>query len=71
MYHRPWIEDTVLENVVKKRIRYQTKDRREGDVEISIASIDRANEVLQWKPKLNIQDACEHTVKWIQFQAAL
>ena len=43
---------------LQKKINYEFKDRREGDVAISYADPHLALKLLNWKAKYNLEDMC-------------
>lgn len=55
-----------FEKVSGKKLPYRIADRREGDVVAAYADTTKANEVLKWKAKYNIDDAMESAWKWQQ-----
>ncbi|KAF7860438.1 hypothetical protein EAF04_008564 [Stromatinia cepivora] len=62
---------TVLEmikafgNVVGRDLPYEVVDRRAGDVLDLTANPTRANEELNWKTELTLEDACKDLWKWV------
>jgi UDP-glucose 4-epimerase len=48
----------AFEKVTQKKINYEFKDRREGDVAISYADPHLALKLLNWKAKYNLEDMC-------------
>lgn len=46
----------TFEKVNKVKIPYKIIERRPGDVAISFASVDKANKLLNWKAKYNLED---------------
>lgn len=40
--------------------------RRQGDIEKVWANIDKAHEILNWKPQFSLADAMLHAWKWEQ-----
>lgn len=55
-----------FEKVMDKRIPYDITKRRGGDIDISIASIDKAKELLKWEPRYDILKMCEDMWRWQQ-----
>lgn len=47
-----------MESVSKRKIPWELVDRRPGDVESSIAAVDRAKQELGWKAEKDLKDAC-------------
>ena len=45
-------------------IQKQIQGRRAGDAATSMAVPDKANEILNWKTELTIQDACRDNWNW-------
>lgn len=46
------------------KINWQIKNRRDGDVAISYANVEKANKELNWYTKRTIVDACRDSWKW-------
>jgi len=42
----------------------EMQGRRDGDAGTSLAVPDKANEVLNWKTELSMQDACRDNWNW-------
>lgn len=55
----------AFSHVVGRDLAYQVVDRRAGDVLDLTANPTRANEELNWKTELTLEDACEHLWKWV------
>jgi len=61
---------TVLElintfkKVSGKNIPYEIIERRPGDIAISYASAELAQELISWKSKYNLEDMCRDTWRW-------
>lgn len=55
-----------FEKIMDKRIPYDITKRRGGDIDISIASIDKAKELLKWEPRYDILKMCEDMWRWQQ-----
>jgi len=49
-----------------KPIPYKITSRRAGDMDVSIADISKAEELLGWKPRYDIMKMCQDTWKWQQ-----
>ena len=47
------------------KIPYMFVERRKGDIGVSIANIDKAQEILSWNSKYSLNDMCKSTVKWL------
>ncbi|MGB7784998.1 MAG: UDP-glucose 4-epimerase GalE [Salinimicrobium sp.] len=56
----------AFEKVSGKKLPYQIVGRREGDITAAYADTTKANEVLNWKAELDIEDAMESAWKWQQ-----
>lgn len=62
---------TVLEMIaafskaVGKPLNYEVVERRAGDVLDLTANPTRANEELNWKTELTLEDACEDLWRWV------
>lgn len=60
---------TVLEvlhefsHALGKKIEYEVAGRRDGDIAISCASINKAKTELNWFPKRNLRDMCRDSLK--------
>lgn len=46
----------IFESIIGKRIKHKFVKRRDGDTEKSVANINKALELLHWKPKYDYQD---------------
>ncbi|CEV49617.1 UDP-glucose 4-epimerase GalE [Streptococcus pneumoniae] len=55
-----------LESVIGSYISYKITSRRAGDMDVSIADISKAEELLGWKPRYDIMKMCQDTWKWQQ-----
>ena len=53
-----------IECLIEMRLDIVWKPGRSVDVPISVVAIDRATEILRWKPKVSFQSGLEHTIKW-------
>ena len=53
-----------FEKASGKKIKYEFKKRREGDIETNYADASKAKEIFNWEAKLNIDDMCEDTWRW-------
>jgi UDP-glucose 4-epimerase len=51
-----------FENISGRNIPYQVTSRREGDVAISYASPAKANKLLDWKAKRNLNEMCSSSL---------
>lgn len=56
----------TFEHVNNVKVPYEIVARREGDIVISIANVDKANHYLQWYAKYNLDDMCVDSWKWYQ-----
>jgi UDP-glucose 4-epimerase len=54
----------AYEQVTGKKISYQNADRRSGDVYATCADNTKAELLLGWKPKYNLEQIIEHAYKW-------
>jgi UDP-glucose 4-epimerase len=55
----------AFEKVVGHSLKYDVVGRREGDVLDLTANPSRANEELNWKTELTLEDACEDLWRWV------
>lgn len=55
-----------FENSSRKKIKFKFKKRREGDIDANYADPSKAEKMLNWKAKLNIDDMCRDTWNWQQ-----
>ena len=55
-----------FEKVSGKKLPYKIVDRREGDITLAYANIDKANNVLGWKAQYTLDEAMESAWKWEQ-----
>lgn len=54
----------AFEEVIEKKIPYKIIERRPGDIDESIADIDKAKKLLGWYPKHNLKKMCSDSWKW-------
>lgn len=54
----------AYERACGKKIPFQIKERRPGDISICYAKTDRSKDLLDWETKLDIVDMCKSTWKW-------
>ncbi|QCX40375.1 UDP-glucose 4-epimerase GalE [Aureibaculum algae] len=57
---------SAFEAVSNQKLNYKIVERREGDVIAAYADTTKANNVLGWKPKLDLMDALSSAWKWEQ-----
>jgi len=57
---------SAFEAVSNQKLNYKVVERREGDVIAAYADTTKANNVLCWKPKLDLKDALSSAWKWEQ-----
>ncbi|RYP39575.1 hypothetical protein DL767_002123 [Monosporascus sp. MG133] len=55
----------AFSKVVGKDLPYEVKERRQGDVLDLTANPTRANEELQWKTELTMEQACSDLWRWV------
>jgi UDP-glucose 4-epimerase len=56
----------AFEKVSDKKLPYKIVNRREGDVVSAYANTEKANNVLGWKAKFNLEQSLESAWKWEQ-----
>ncbi|WP_042470992.1 UDP-glucose 4-epimerase GalE [Bacillus ndiopicus] len=56
----------TFEAVTATKIPYEIVDRRDGDIVISIADVEKATTVLGWKAKYRLKDMCIDSWRWYQ-----
>lgn len=54
----------AFEKASGRAVTYQISSRRDGDVARSVAAVSKAEQLLKWKAKLNIDDMCQTTWHW-------
>jgi UDP-glucose 4-epimerase len=54
----------AYEIAASNRIQYKIASRREGDIAICYAKVDKALEKLRWKARLSIDDMCKSSWNW-------
>ena len=52
-----------FEQIINKKIPYKITKKRKGDVAVSIASSKKAEKILNWKPKLGLNEMVKSTLK--------
>jgi nucleoside-diphosphate-sugar epimerase len=53
----------VLEEVLGKRVMVKKIERRQGDVDVSIADISALKTAVGWSPKVSLKDGIRRMVK--------
>ena len=53
-----------FEKASAKKIKYEFKPRRAGDIEINFADPSKAKEIFNWEAKLDINEMCEDIWRW-------
>lgn len=56
----------TFEKVTGEKIPYEIIDRREGDIVISIADVDKVEEIFGWKADYSLEDMCIDSWRWYQ-----
>lgn len=56
-----------FERVNKVHIPYSITKRRDGDIAICYANVDKANSILQWQAKYNLDDMLKDAWHWQQY----
>ena len=54
----------TFNNVNQVKIPYEFVDRREGDVAVNFASVQKAKEVLNWQARYTLEDMCKDSWNW-------
>jgi UDP-glucose 4-epimerase len=54
----------AFENASGRAVPYQISSRRDGDVARSLADVSKAEQLLRWKAKLDVDDMCKTTWHW-------
>lgn len=60
----------TVEKVANKPVPFEIKPRRTGDPAVLIASPRRAQELLNWQPKLSLEDMVKSHLEWRQASAS-
>lgn len=55
---------TAFEKAAGRKIPYKIGPRRAGDVACSVASVGKAERLLEWKARLGLDDMCKSTWRW-------
>ena len=53
-----------IEHTLKKQIPIKICDFRDSEVPVSIASIKKANKLLKWDPKENLDSIIKDLIEW-------
>lgn len=61
----------TFEKVTGEKVPYEIVDRREGDIVVSIADVQKAETALGWKAKYHLEDMCKDSWRWYQTRGAL
>jgi UDP-glucose 4-epimerase len=62
---------SIFEKVTGKQLNYTIGPRRQGDVPAIYADVTKANKVLNWEAKRNLEDSVISAWKWEQYNAKL
>ena len=55
---------TAFEKATGKKVPYEIRDRRAGDITAVYASTDKSNQVLGWKTQFSLEKALQDAWKW-------
>ena len=62
-----WIEfKPILEKLLGKEIPTTTSDWRPGDQPVFISDIRKASEILNWSPKVGVEEGITRLFKWVE-----
>jgi len=53
-----------FEEIAGKKVHYVVGDRRKGDVPVMYANVDKANQFLDWRTELSLEDALTDSWRW-------
>ena len=53
-----------MEDITEKRIKVNYIEKQKGDVKDTLADTSRAKELLNWEPKVNIDEGLKKHIKW-------
>lgn len=56
----------LVKEIVDAQVSVVTGPQRQGDVQRSYSSIDKARLMLEWEPKVQLKTGLEHTWRWTQ-----
>jgi UDP-glucose 4-epimerase len=56
----------AFESVVGDKLRYQIKDRKEGDIAISVSDCTKAKKLLNWKPTKDLEDIFKSMLRYYE-----
>lgn len=56
---------SLIENVIGKRARIKYLPRHPADVLATWADIEKAEQLLSWKPDITIEEGIKRTVEWL------
>ena len=54
----------VLEDLIERKAVVEYGPRTSGDIQATWANIDRANRLLDWQPRISIEEGLSRTVQW-------
>jgi UDP-glucuronate 4-epimerase len=54
----------LIEKYTNKEAKYQYENFHKADMKSTWADISKANELLNWQPKINLEEGIKRTVKW-------
>ena len=55
---------SLIEKLVGKKAKIKQLERLPGDVDITYADISKAKRLLEWEPKVPIEEGMKHFVDW-------
>jgi len=55
---------TAFEKATGKKVPFEIRDRRAGDITAVYASTDKSNQVLGWKTQFSLEKALQDAWKW-------
>ena len=60
----------VLEDLIERKAVVEYGPRTSGDLQATWANIDRANRLLDWQPRISIEEGLSRTVRWYRDRAS-
>lgn len=54
----------LIEKYVVKKARFEYKEFQKADMKATWANIDKAKKLLDWQPKVNLEEGIKRTVEW-------
>ena len=66
-FHSVWLEfQPILERLIGKPVETKRKERRPGDQPVFISDIRKAKRLLEWEPKIQVEQGIRRLFDWVK-----